>query len=193
LEEAILRIIAGCWKGRNLVSLKGSSTRPTYDRIKEAMFNILQGYIPDSLVLDLFAGTGNLGLEALSRGCKKVVFVEKNPRAVRVLNKNRSNLGCLNQSHVICDDVFRVIRYLSGKERFDLIFADPPYDKGLEILVLNAIAENDILQPQGIIVLEHSSKVAQPDEVENIKKIQTRKYGSTSISFFRKSRSDDNI
>jgi len=193
LEEAILRIIAGCWKGRNLVSLKGSSTRPTYDRIKEAMFNILQGYIPDSLVLDLFAGTGNLGLEALSRGCKKVVFVEKNPRAVRVLNKNRSNLGCLNQSHVICDDVFRVIRYLSGKERFDLIFADPPYDKGLEILVLNAIAENDILQPQGIIVLEHSSKVDQPDEVENIKKIQTRKYGSTSISFFRKSRSDDNI
>ena len=188
-----MRIIAGCWKGRNLVSLKGSSTRPTYDRIKEAMFNILQGYIPDSLVLDLFAGTGNLGLEALSRGCKKVVFVEKNPRAVRVLNKNRSNLGCLNQSHVICDDVFRVIRYLSGKERFDLIFADPPYDKGLEILVLNAIAENDILQPQGIIVLEHSSKVAQPDEVENIKKIQTRKYGSTSISFFRKSRSDDNI
>ena len=110
-----------------------------------------------------------------------------------MLNKNRSNLGCLNQSHVICDDVFRVIRYLSGKERFDLIFADPPYDKGLEILVLNAIAENDILQPQGIIVLEHSSKVDQPDEVENIKKIQTRKYGSTSISFFRKSRSDDNI
>ena len=72
-----MRIIAGCWKGRNLVSLKGSSTRPTYDRIKEAMFNILQGYIPDSLVLDLFAGTGNLGLEALSRGCKRWYLLRK--------------------------------------------------------------------------------------------------------------------
>ena len=136
-----MRIIAGRWKGRIIESLKGTSTRPTYDRVKEAIFNILQGYIPDSIVLDLFAGTGNLGLEALSRGCKKAVFVEKNPHVAKILNKNRRNLGCMDQSQVICDDVFHAIKHLSGKEKFDVIFADPPYNTGLDVKILNAIAE----------------------------------------------------
>ncbi|NLO83457.1 MAG: 16S rRNA (guanine(966)-N(2))-methyltransferase RsmD [Clostridiales bacterium] len=186
-----MRIIAGRWKGRKLLSLKGTSTRPTYDRVKEAMFNILQAYIPDSLVLDLFAGTGNLGLEALSRGCKKVVFVEKNPRAVEILNQNRRNLGCFDQSHVVCDDVFHAIRYLSGKERFDVVFADPPYNEGMDARLIYAIAESDVMQPDGIIMLEHSSRSNQPDEAGDIKRIQTRKYGNTSISIYRKCRSDD--
>lgn len=186
-----MRIIAGRWKGRIIESLKGTSTRPTYDRVKEAIFNILQGYIPDSIVLDLFAGTGNLGLEALSRGCKKAVFVEKNPHVARILNKNRRNLGCMDQSQVICDDVFHAIKHLSGKEKFDVIFADPPYNTGLDVKILNAIAESDVMGSCCIIMLEHASRTYLPDEVGVIRKIQSRKYGNTGISIYRKSGSDE--
>jgi 16S rRNA (guanine(966)-N(2))-methyltransferase RsmD len=186
VEETGLRIIAGQWKGRRLSSLKGMHTRPTSDRVKESMFNMLQRYISGSVVLDLFAGTGNLGLEALSRGCLRVVFVEKDPRAIDVLNKNRANLECFEQSKVIRDDVFHAIKYIAGKERFNIIFADPPYSKGLEVPLLNAIAECDILHEDGIIMLEHAGRECQPDEVNCLKKVQYRRYGDTGISVFIK-------
>jgi len=186
MEEIGLRIIAGCWKGRRLLAVKGMHTRPTSDRVKEAIFNILQQYIADSNVLDLFAGTGNLGLEALSRGCSRVVFVEKDPRVIDVLNKNRANLGCLEQSMVIRDDVFHSIKRLSGRERFDIIFADPPYSRGLEAPLLDAIADSDILCQDGIVVLEHSSRDHQPDRVGSLIKLQDRRYGDTEISLYKK-------
>lgn len=186
MEAMSLRVIAGRWKGRRLLAAKGMNTRPTADMVKEAIFNILQQRIAGSSVLDLFAGTGNLGLEALSRGCSRVVFVEKDARAVDVLNKNRANLGCLEQTTVMRYDVFHAIKCLSGKERFDIIFADPPYSKGLEVPLLNAIADSDILHEDGIVVLEHSSRDHQPDRVGNLVKLQDRHYGDTVISFYKK-------
>ncbi|WP_394355733.1 16S rRNA (guanine(966)-N(2))-methyltransferase RsmD [Caldicoprobacter guelmensis] len=185
-REFNLRIIAGRWKGRRLLAVKGMHTRPTSDRVKEAIFNILQRCIEGANVLDLFAGTGNLGLEALSRGCARVVFVEKDPRAVDVLNKNRASLGCTEQTAVIRDDVFHAIKRLSCQERFDIIFADPPYGKGLETPLLNAIAENDVLCQDGVVILEHSSRDPQPDRVGNLVKLQDRRYGNTEISFYKK-------
>jgi len=181
-----LRVIAGRWKGRRLLAVKGMHTRPTSDRVKEAIFNMLQQYITGSNVLDLFAGTGNLGLEALSRGCSRVVFVEKDPRAIDVLNKNRANLGCVEQTTVMRDDVFHAIKRLSGRERFDIIFADPPYSRGLEAPLLDAIADSDILYQDGIVVLEHSSRDHQPDRVGSLIKLQDRRYGDTEISLYKK-------
>lgn len=184
MEATNLRVIAGRWKGRRLLAVKGMHTRPTSDRVKEAIFNILQQRIIGSNVLDLFAGTGNLGLEALSRGCSKVTFVEKDPRAVDVLNKNRANLGCIEQTTVLRDDAFHAIKRFSGKERFDIIFADPPYSKGLEVPLLTAIADSGILSEDGIMVLEHSNRDSQPDRVGSLIKLQDRRYGDTEISLY---------
>lgn len=181
-----MRIIAGRWKGRPLASLKGFNTRPTSDRVKESIFNIIQSYIPESVVLDLFAGTGNLGLEALSRGCRRAIFVEKSSRAIEVLDKNRTSLEYCHKSKIVRRDALGAIKRLSGNEKFDIIFADPPYGMGLEIPVLEAIATGDLLNQKGIIVLEHHAGEFQPDQVGNLKKSETRKYGNTCISFYKK-------
>jgi len=186
MEAMDLRVIAGRWKGKRLLAVKGMHTRPTSDRVKEAMFNILQHRIAGSNVLDLFAGTGNLGLEAISSGCLKVVFVEKDPRAIDVLNRNRANLGCVEQTTVVRDDVFHAIKRFSGRERFDIIFADPPYSRGLEEPLLNAIAGSDILSQDGIVVIEHSSRDHQPDRVGSLVKLQDRRYGDTEISLYKR-------
>jgi 16S rRNA (guanine966-N2)-methyltransferase len=182
-----LRIIAGRWKGKPLLSLKGITTRPTSDRVKESVFNIIQSYVPDSMVLDLFAGTGSLGLEALSRGCKRVIFVERDPRAMEILNKNRTSLEYCGKSEVIRRDVLSAIKGFSGSKKFDIIFADPPYDIGLAIPVLEAISTEDVLNEKGVIVLEHHAGEIQPEQIGSLKKIQARKYGNTCISFYKRS------
>jgi len=163
------------------------TTRPTSDKVKEALFNIIQMRLQGSIVLDLFAGTGNLGLEAISRGSQKAIFVEKDRRAISVLNKNRNALGYVEQTEIIPRDVFKALTDLSKRDiLFDIIFVDPPYQKGYEEAVLSSIDKAKILKPDGIIVIEHDKKRLPPEKVESLIRFDQRIYGRTGISFYRK-------
>lgn len=183
----MLRIISGEHRGRVIKTLEGTNTRPTTDRVKESLFNIIQSRLEDSTILDLFAGSGNLGLESLSRGSTYAVFVEKSLKALSVIKQNIDMLGYKNKSEVIAGDVVKAISALGTSNRsFHIIFIDPPYGKGLELSVLTAIENSNILAPNGIIVLEHLTFKPQPEEVGLLKRYDVRKYGNTSISFYRK-------
>ncbi|NTW05506.1 MAG: 16S rRNA (guanine(966)-N(2))-methyltransferase RsmD [Peptococcaceae bacterium] len=178
-----MRIIAGCAKKMKLKVPSGWDGRPTSDRVKEALFNILGNIVPESKVLDLFAGTGNIGIEALSRGAKRVCFIEKDPRAVKVITENLRNSKLVDKADVHVGDVARVLPGLSGR-KFDFIFLDPPYDKEFEVSVISMIFELELLSIDGIIVAESSKRVCLPLEIMGFRLADQRRYGDTLLSFF---------
>lgn len=183
----MLRIISGERKGRVIKTLEGVNTRPTSDRVKESLFNILMFQIPSSSVLDLFSGSGNLGLESLSRGAKDVVFVEKNSAALKILRQNCMSLDYLDCSQILPYDVIHAISKLSQNEKsFDIVFMDPPYDKGLEIPTLLALDEANLINEGGIITVEHLYENHLPQTVGSFVQYDMRKYRGTAISFYRK-------
>lgn len=177
-----MRIIAGKFRGKRLYSLDGERTRPTSDKVKESVFNILasSGEIGGK-VLDLFAGTGALGLEALSRGACDAVFVDKNPDAVKIV---RSNIAlCKADGKVYNTDWQVAVRKLEGAS-FDMIFVDPPYVLGAEESVLREITDKHLLSDDGVIVVEHSTdnEFRYDDSVYEADK---REYRGTSVTFLR--------
>jgi 16S rRNA (guanine966-N2)-methyltransferase len=183
----MLRIISGERRGRVIKTVEGSDTRPTSDKVKESLFNIIRSKLPDSHILDIFSGTGNLGLEALSQGCAEVVFIERDPRALTVLRANCKGLGYMQRSRIIPKDALKALKILGdNRESFDIVFMDPPYGKGHEAPVLVALSSYGLLKRDGIIVVEHLSKDAQPDMIEGLLRYDYRKYGNTSISFYRR-------
>ena len=182
-----MRIIAGRSKGRILESIKGRNTRPTSDKVKEAIFNIIQIRIPNSLVLDLFAGTGNLGLEALSRGASKAIFIDRDINAVKTIRKNCYNLGYQDHVEIYRNDAARGLTELSKRDiLFDIVFMDPPYAKGYEESLLQLIYEANILHNDSIVIVEHDSKTILPDRIAELCRYDFRKYGGTGVSFYRK-------
>jgi 16S rRNA (guanine966-N2)-methyltransferase len=182
-----VRIIAGTAKGIRLKTPKGMNTRPTADRVKESMFGILGATPVDAEVLDLFAGTGNLGLEALSRGAVSAVLVDKNIQSIKLMLEN-AILTDLTGAAVICrEDVMQALRRLDGEQKsFDLIFCDPPYNLGLAPKVLQALDSGGVLRVGGIFVLEHSRHEKLPDELKRIAACRSEIYGETVVSFFTK-------
>jgi 16S rRNA (guanine(966)-N(2))-methyltransferase RsmD len=181
-----LRVISGRLKGKKLFALKDLSLRPTSDRVKEAIFDLLQKFPPGERVLDLFAGTGGLGIEALSRGALKAVFVEESPRSAEVLRRNIEACQVRDQAEVLIREVEAGLKVLEERRgSFDLIFLDPPYGKGLACRTLQALAQSSLLSPDALIVAEHS-----PNEdlasIPSLERIDWRKYGGTEISFFRR-------
>ena len=190
--DDMLRIISGSLKGRSLKTLNGNNTRPTADRVKESLFNIIHSRLPGSTVLDLFAGTGNLGLEAISRGSNIAVFVEKDRKALAVLRDNCKALGCTENTVVMPMDVLRAIKCLQDKGFvFDIVFMDPPYDRDFELPVIMALSESRIVRGDGIIIVEHMTTDDQPDTAGDFTRFDTRRYGNTSISFYRKEQSNE--
>ena len=181
-----MRIIAGNMRGLKLKSPKGQNTRPTSDRVKESLFNIL-GYIEsDSIVLDLFSGSGNIGLEFLSRGAKKVYFIEKDPSTISLLKENIKKCKAENITEVYRNDVLKSIEIFEKKrKKFDYIFLDPPYNIGLSEKVLAKIASSNLLNEKGLIIVEHEVEL-EFNECYGLEEIDRRSYGSTGISFFRK-------
>ena len=152
-----MRVIAGIARRRNLVCPSGDGTRPTTDRIKETLFNILQSDLYDIRFLDLFSGSGGIGIEALSRGAKEAVFVENGKEAVSCIKQNLKATGFLDQSQVMAMDVMQALRRLETLNRpFDIIFMDPPYRQGLEEDVLRFLSKSDILKPDTKIIVEAS-------------------------------------
>ncbi len=177
-----MRIIAGQAGGIRLHSLKGSSTRPTLDRVKEDVFNILGGVIAGCRGLDLFAGFGGLGLEALSRGAESMVFVEKNYRNTAIIRKNIKLCRFAEQAEVVCADVVMFLE--KAENSFDLIFLDPPYQQGYLERVFTLIARKKLLTAQGIIVCEHHFK-EEAKYTENLNLIREKKYGETIIDIYQ--------
>jgi 16S rRNA (guanine(966)-N(2))-methyltransferase RsmD len=178
-----LRIISGEKKGTRLFSLRKRRIRPTSDKVKGAIFNILSS-VEDKKILDLFAGSGALGIEALSRGAKEVVFVDKSFSSMNLIRKNLEKLGFKDKSRLIKKDT---IRFLKGdfEESFDLILADPPYGKEVCQKLLEILAEKDFLSADGVLVIEHHKK-EKIEKVENFILLKERKYGDTVVSFFAK-------
>lgn len=189
-----MRVIAGSARGTYLSSLKGNTTRPISDRIKDSLFNILSRVIPDSRVIDMYAGTGAIGIEALSRGARSCVFIEIDKCAIQIIKKNLETTKLQDKAQVLRYDVFEAVPYLEKNSiEADLIFASPPYpliEKSPyrdELLVLFSIlCSKRIVQPEGIIILQHKKMAFEiPPGVSSLELFDTRIYGDTQISFFK--------
>lgn len=183
----MLRIIGGIFRGRKIEQPELDTVRPTKDRIREAVFNVIAEAVPGSNVLDLFAGSGAFGLEALSRGAEKAVFVEKDPRCARIIGKNIATLGIQGRSEVVTSDVSAWSEKEGGKKAFDLVFADPPYNTGLAKNVLNMINRYAILNHSGILVIEHHGTEALPGAEGSLTLLKCKTYADISVSFYIKS------
>ena len=153
-----MRVIAGTARSMPLRTVKGMDVRPTTDRTKETLFNILMPYIPGCRFLDLYAGSGSIGIEALSRGCAHCTFVEKTRAHQNLILENLSFTHLEENARLIRGDVNAVLPRLEAEEPFDVIFMDPPFDHGLEKITLTLLAESSLIADNGIIVVEASPK-----------------------------------
>ncbi len=178
-----MRVIAGALGGRPLVAPKGHATRPTSDRVREALFSVL-GDVSATSVLDLYAGTGALGIEALSRGASHAVFVENARPALEALRKNIASLGLASSAVVVATPVARAIRGLSGYNPFDLVFVDPPYvDLAEAAEAIEQLVDLGRCSERACVVLEHAARDAAP-ELKGLLREDTRRYGDTSLTFY---------
>lgn len=176
-----MRVVAGKYRGKNLASPKDDRVRPTTTRIKETLFNVLQGYSQDAVVLDLFAGSGALGIECISRGAKEVVFVDNNKDSIELVRKNLQGID--GNFKVVNSDFSGVLRnaYVTGK-KFDMIFVDPPYASGLGELALGLIFDLDLLADGGVIVFEHGAEKTYEVSDKRYKQ-RTKKMGTVVAEF----------
>lgn len=160
-----MRVIAGEFKGRTLKSVPGKSTRPTSDKVKEAVFQMIGPYFNKGYCLDLFAGSGSLGIEALSRGMEGGIFIDRSPYAIQTINKNIQLLKLGERTEVYKTDAFRALQAINKRQlTFDLIFIDPPYGKIDLTKLLALIAEYDMLNNKGMVYCEYGTK----EQFENV-------------------------
>ena len=181
-----MRIIAGAYKGRRLVTPRGDVTRPTADQVRIALMDTLMPWLPAARVLDLFAGAGGVGLEALSRGAAHATFVERDARAVAALRENVAALGVVPAARVVRDDVARALVSLRrDRERFGLVFLDPPYDTDLTAATLGALGDGALLADGALVVAQHLTKRAPAAVAGVLRAFRTRRFGETTLTFFR--------
>jgi 16S rRNA (guanine(966)-N(2))-methyltransferase RsmD len=181
-----MRILAGALKGRRLVTPRGATTRPTTDQVRIALMDTLAPRLPGSRVLDLFAGAGGVGLEALSRGAAHATFVERDARAVAALRANVEALGVGALARVRRGDVLRELPalYRDG-ERFDVVFLDPPYEAALVETTLQALGGGGLFLREGLAVVQHFTKRPPPATVGALAAFRTRRFGETTLTFYR--------
>ena len=179
-----LRIISGALKGKRLYSVRDMSIRPTADKLRESIFNILSRRVLDAVVLDLFAGTGALGIEALSRGAESVVFVDNGKGALSVLRRNIDSCMLDQKANIVKWNIKQNLNCIkSKKQHFDLIFLDPPYDKNLIKPTLFNLDKSYSLKKGACIVVEHSLFESIPTDLFVFDLVDQRKYGKTLVSF----------
>ena len=179
-----MRVITGSARGRRLKELEGMETRPTTDRVKEGLFNVLQFDIEGRKVLDLFAGTGQLGIECLSRGAASAVFVDRRPDAAALTRENLKLCGLTDRSRVVAGDSMEFLK--AAREKYDLIFLDPPYEAGLLEPAVAHLTAFDILNPHGIIVAEHPADRSLPAPAAPYRVRRTYRYGRIALTLIRR-------
>jgi 16S rRNA (guanine966-N2)-methyltransferase len=181
-----VRVVSGICKGRPLKAVPGSTTRPTTDKVKEALFNMIGPFFDGGIGLDLFAGSGGLGLEALSRGLEKVIFIDRESKAIQVIHENIKACKFEDQVEVYRNDAERALKALIKREiRFDYIFLDPPYKKQQLVSLMEKMDHQNIVNPDGIIVCEHSFDVELPKTVGKFDQIKHEKYGMIAITIYK--------
>ncbi|MEG6615266.1 16S rRNA (guanine(966)-N(2))-methyltransferase RsmD [Peptococcaceae bacterium 1198_IL3148] len=182
----VLRVIAGIAKKTQLKSPKGMNTRPTTDRVKEAVFNILAPVVVESTFLDLFSGTGGMAIEALSRGASQAVLVEKNPKMAAIIRENLNLTKLFPRAEVMVKDIYAAIKALAEHQRkFDIIYIDPPYYEDHYQRVLMEISEYQILNVDGMVVVESSKKMPPADKIATMTVMRRQVYGDTIINFYQ--------
>ena len=179
----MMRIITGSAKGKKLVSLEGDATRPTSERIKEAVFSSIQFDVDGRRVLDLFAGSGQMGLEALSRGAEKVTFIDLSREAMEIVKQNAKTTGFFDKSHFLVSDWRNYIRKASGREQFDLVFVDPPYAMECCADAAAYLARTELIIPGAIVVLESGEEEIKLDDprLSGYKVIKSTHYGKKTF------------
>ena len=180
-----MRVISGIAKNRRLKFPRGPNIRPTLDNVKEALFSILGEYTAGKETLDLFTGSGALGIEALSRGAKKVTFIDNDPRCTCIVKENLESLNFTNKAIVLTLDAREAIKYLESKnKKFDLVLADPPYSTAN--IFLKILAESDILKNCFVAVIEHHKKDILAGEYAGLIRSKLARYGDTMLSFYKR-------
>ena len=181
-----MRVISGKLKGRVLKGYNIEGTRPTMDRVKESLFASIQDYISEAVVLDLFAGSGNLGIEAISNGADRCYFVDYNRECIKVIKDNIRTFNIESDCIILEKDYQDALKYLSSNNtKFDIIFIDPPYKYNIKNELLNNIIDKNILNDNGIVVFEYSTDEVLENE-SNFKLIKNKKYGDKYISVYQK-------
>jgi 16S rRNA (guanine966-N2)-methyltransferase len=179
-----LRIISGTLRGKKLHPFQGKGIRPTSDRTREAIFNIIADRIPGAVVLDLFAGSGALGIEALSRGAKMATFIDIAPAAITLLKNNLRSCGLEGRAQIYPWDIERNLNCLQSHGfQHNLIFLDPPYHKGLSLPTLTHLKNSQTMTPGATLVLEHGSVDELPTLFADFELLDQRRYGKTLVSF----------
>jgi len=185
-EDGGMRIIRGKAKGRKLIPVKTREIRPTHDKVKESIFSMIQGHIEAAVVLDLFAGTGNLGLEAISQGAKKAIFVENGRIPLRTLKRNVDLCGFQDQAEILSLDAEMALNVLRRRgEKVDLVFIDPPYGSGYVDKTLRFINSHDMVNVGGAIVVEHGSEERPAAKWGRLSLKKRKRHGDTTISIFQ--------
>lgn len=177
-----MRVIAGDFKGRKLEAPIDNKVRPTSDKVKEAMFSILMNDIYGSVICDMFAGSGGLGIEGVSRGAKKCYFIDQSNSSIKLIIQNVSTCKAEEHAEIIQGDFQRALNRI--KEKVDIFLIDPPYGYGIELKAMELIAEKGLLAEDGKIVVEHEKHDILPDEVAGFKKIKEKKYGRVVLSIY---------
>ena len=181
-----MRVLAGALKGRRLVTPRGLGTRPTADQVRIALMDALTPYLGGARLLDLFAGAGGVGLEALSRGAAHATFVERDARAVAALRQNIAALEVEAQTRVLRRDAARALARLAETgERFEIVFLDPPYESALVAATLQRHGTSALVEPGGRVVVQHPTKRPPPAEIGGLRAVRTRRFGETTLTFFR--------
>jgi len=177
-----MRVIAGRFRGLKLNERKDNDIRPTTDRIKEDIFNIISPYIPDSTFLDLYSGTGAISVEAVSRGAEYAHMVERSFESIKIMTSNIEKTKSKDEFRIIKSDVFKFLQ--TTRNKYDIIFADPPYklDNGKEIV--EAILQNDVLNDDGIIIVECAREYKMPDTIGRMTLFRQKSYAHTNVYFY---------
>ena len=184
-----MRVISGVARGTKLDSIDSMETRPTLDRVKESLFNIINSKIEDSIVLDLFSGSGAIGIEFISRGCRKAYFCEKSHIAAKMIYKNLEKTRFLDKSELMEQDYAKCLKELHQRNiKIDIAFIDPPYKEDIAVKAVEQIISLDLLKEDGIIIIETDEKERELKELENlkIKVYDLRKYGRVNLIFLNR-------
>ncbi|GAB6413806.1 16S rRNA (guanine(966)-N(2))-methyltransferase RsmD [Bacillus luti] len=181
-----MRVVSGKCKGHPLKAVPGNTTRPTTDKVKESIFNMIGPYFDGGIALDLFGGSGGLGIEAISRGIDKAIFVDRDSKAIKVIHQNLESCRIQEQAEVYRNDAERAVKALIKREMsFDLILIDPPYKEQKIVSLISVMDQHGLLHSDGLIMAEHGNDVVLPDSIGGLVKVRAENYGITAISIYK--------